>query len=84
MIQKKCPFMSGIVSASKSEVGGLVFTSAQMGKSVFIECIQDDCMAWQELASSVPDFVTKSDLKYMKPDQIKVVGYCKLIDRKCH
>lgn len=78
---RKCPFLSGVASTPKTEVGGLVFTSAQVGKAVFVECIEGDCMAWQELSSSVPDFVDK---KYVKPDQIKSVGYCKLIDRKCH
>ena len=43
---RKCPFMSGVASIPKTEVGGLVFTSAQIGKAVFVECIEDDCMAW--------------------------------------
>jgi len=38
--------MSGVASIPKTEVGGLVFTSAQIGKAVFVECIEDDCMAW--------------------------------------
>jgi len=43
---RKCPFMSGVASTPKTEVGGLVFTSAQIGKAVFVECIEEDCMAW--------------------------------------
>jgi hypothetical protein len=72
---RKCPFMSGVLASPKNEIGGLAFTSIQVGKAIYIECIGDDCMAWQELANSNPDFVDTRKGS---------IGYCKLIDRKCH
>jgi hypothetical protein len=78
---KKCPIAGCVVSVQTADVRSLVFASAYIGKPMFVDCIRDECMAWQELASSVPDFIDK---KYVKPEPTKTIGYCKLIDRKCH
>jgi hypothetical protein len=49
---KKCPFISMVVSTPRSEVGGLVFTSAQTCKAILVDCIMQDCMAWETTYST--------------------------------